>query len=46
MTLGQLRSTMSMEELFAWSAYCEYKSEQEERQMDNARRQAQMRGVR
>jgi hypothetical protein len=46
MTLGQLRSTMSAEELFGWSAYLTLKSEREEKEMEKARQQAQMRGVR
>jgi hypothetical protein len=46
MTVAQLRSSMSTEELYAWSAYCQLKSEEEQKQADNARRQAQMRGVR
>ena len=46
MTLGQLRSTMSAEELFGWSAYCTLKSEREEKEMERSRQQAQMRGVR
>ena len=46
MTLGQLRSTMSVEELLGWSAYCTLKSEREEKEMDKAREQAQMRRVR
>jgi hypothetical protein len=46
MTLAQLRSSMSTEELYAWSAYCEVKAEQEEKAMERSRREAQMRGVR
>lgn len=46
MTLAQLRSSMSTEELYAWSAYCEVKAEQEEKAMERSRREAQMRRVR
>lgn len=46
MTVVQLRSKMSTEELYAWSAYCQLKAEREEQEIDKARRQAQMRGVR
>jgi hypothetical protein len=46
MTLGQLRSTMSAEELQGWSAYLTLKSEREQKEMEQSRRQAQMRGVR
>ena len=46
MTLAQLRSSMSTEELYAWSAYCDLKAEREEEAFEKARRQAQMRGVR
>ena len=46
MTLGQLRSTMSAKELFAWSAYLSVKSDREEKEMEKARQQAQYRKVR
>lgn len=46
MTLGQLRSTMSAEELLGWSAYCTLKSEREEKEIEKSRQQAQFRGVR
>ena len=46
MTLGQLRSTMSAEELYGWSAYLTLKSEREEKEMERSRQQAQMRRVR
>ena len=37
---------MSTEELYAWSAYCELKSEREEKEMEKSRKQAQFRGMR
>ena len=46
MTLGQLRSTMSVKELYGWSAYLTLKAEREEKEMEKARRQAQQRRVR
>ena len=46
MTLGQLRSEMSAEELLGWSAYLTLKSEREEKEMEKARQQAQYRKVR
>ena len=46
MTLGQLRSEMSSEELQGWSAYLALKSEREEKEMERARQQAQYRKVR
>tara|TARA_R100000700_G_scaffold13136_1_gene18546 strand:+ start:1010 stop:1180 length:171 start_codon:yes stop_codon:yes gene_type:complete len=46
MTLGQLRSEMSAEELYGWSAYLTLKSEREEKEIEKAREQAQMRRVR
>jgi hypothetical protein len=46
MTVIQLRNSMSMEELFAWSAYCSLKSEREGKEMEKARQQAQYRRVR
>jgi hypothetical protein len=46
MTLGQLRSTMSAEELYGWSAYLTLKAEREEKEMEKARQQAQYRKVR
>ncbi|ADD94425.1 hypothetical protein [uncultured phage MedDCM-OCT-S05-C36] len=46
MTVAELRSTMSTEELFAWSAYCSLKAEREDKEMEKARRQAQYRRVR
>ncbi len=46
MTLGQLRSTMSAEELQGWSVYLALKSEREEKEMERVRQQAQFRKVR
>jgi hypothetical protein len=46
MTLGQLRSTMSVKELYGWSAYLTLKAEREEKEMEKARQQAQFRKVR
>ena len=46
MTLGQLRSTMSVRELYGWSAYLTLKAEREEQEMEKARQQAQFRKVR
>tara|TARA_X000001382_G_scaffold130857_1_gene127309 strand:+ start:1215 stop:1385 length:171 start_codon:yes stop_codon:yes gene_type:complete len=46
MTLAELRSTMSVQELYGWSAYCQLKAEREEKEIDKARQQAQYRGVR
>ena len=46
MTLGQLRSEMSAEELYGWSAYLTLKSEREEKEIEKARQQAQYRKVR
>ena len=46
MTVAQLRSTMSTEELFAWSAYCSLRAEREDKEMQKARQQAQYRRVR
>ena len=46
MTVAQLRSTMSTEELFAWSAYCSLRAEREDKEMEKARQQAQYRRVR
>tara|TARA_Y100000401_G_scaffold33725_1_gene25104 strand:+ start:3324 stop:3494 length:171 start_codon:yes stop_codon:yes gene_type:complete len=46
MTLLQLRTTMSTEELLGWSAYCTLKAEREEKEMEKARQQAQFRKVR
>ncbi|ADD94198.1 putative phage minor tail protein T [uncultured Mediterranean phage MEDS2 group] len=46
MTLAQLRASMSLEELQAWSVYCSVKSEREEKEMERSRQQAQYRRVR
>jgi len=46
MTLAQLRASMSLEELQAWSVYCTLKAEREEKEMEKARQQAQYRRVR
>jgi len=46
MTVAELRSTMSTEELFAWSAYCSLKAERENKEMERVRQQAQYRRVR
>ena len=46
MTLLQLRTTMSAEELLGWSAYCTLKAEREEKEMEKSRQRAQYRGVR
>jgi hypothetical protein len=46
MTLADLRARMSLEELFAWSAYLSVKSDREEKEMQRAREQAQYRKVR
>ena len=46
MTLLQLRTTMSAEELLGWSVYCTLKAEREEKEMEKARQQAQYRKVR
>ena len=46
MTLTDLRSKMSFEELLGWSAYLSVKSDREEKEMEKARRQAQQRRVR
>tara|TARA_R100000654_G_scaffold20010_1_gene40542 strand:+ start:1754 stop:1924 length:171 start_codon:yes stop_codon:yes gene_type:complete len=46
MTVVQLRSTMSTEELFSWSAYCSLKAEREDKELDKARQQAQYRRMR
>jgi hypothetical protein len=46
MTLGQLRASMSMEELIAWSAYCSVKSDREQKEIERSRQQAQYRRVR
>ena len=46
MTLSQLRSTMSVKELYGWSAYLTLKAEREEKEMEKARQQAQFRKVR
>ena len=46
MTLTQLRASMSMEELLAWSAYCSVKSDREQKEIERSRQQAQYRRVR
>ena len=46
MTLAQLRASMSMEELLAWSAYCSVKSDREQKEIERSRQQAQYRRVR
>lgn len=46
MTLAELRQRMSTEELYAWSAYLNLKSEREEKAYERARREAQYRRVR
>ena len=46
MTLAQLRVSMSMEELLAWSAYCSVKSDREQKEIERSRQQAQYRRVR
>ena len=46
MTLTQLRASMSMEELVAWSAYCSVKSDREQKEIERSRQQAQYRRVR
>ena len=46
MTLAELRARMSFEELLAWSAYLSLKSDREEKEMEKARQQAQLRRVR
>jgi hypothetical protein len=46
MTLAQLRASMSMEELVAWSAYCSVKSDREQKEIERSRQQAQYRRVR
>jgi hypothetical protein len=38
MTLGDLRSRMTPEELLGWSAYFSYVNEEHEKQMEEARR--------
>jgi hypothetical protein len=39
MTLGDLRSRMTPEELLGWSSYFAYVNEEQEKQMEQARRQ-------
>jgi len=46
MTLAQLRASMSMEELVAWSAYYSVKSDREQKEIERSRQQAQYRRVR
>ena len=46
MTLADLRASMSLEELFGWSAYLSVKADREEKEMEKARQQAQYRKVR
>lgn len=46
MTLVQLRTSMSVEELVAWSAYCSVKSDREQKEIERSREQAQYRRVR
>ena len=46
MTLAELRAKMSFEELLGWSAYLSLKSDREEKEMEKARQQAQLRRVR
>tara|TARA_R100001460_G_scaffold63108_3_gene103352 strand:+ start:58 stop:276 length:219 start_codon:yes stop_codon:yes gene_type:complete len=45
-TLAQLRSTMSAEELRGWSAYFQLKNEREEQQIQKAKEQARLQRVR
>tara|TARA_X000001382_G_scaffold124927_2_gene109923 strand:- start:323 stop:553 length:231 start_codon:yes stop_codon:yes gene_type:complete len=46
MTLAQLRASMSLEELQAWSAYCSVKSDREQKEIERSRQEAQYRRVR
>ena len=46
MTLADLRASMSLEELLAWSAYLSVKADREEKEMERSRQQAQFRKVR
>ena len=45
-THKEVREKMSTEELYAWNAYFEIKSEREEEAYEKAKRQAQVRKVR
>ena len=46
MTLVELRGKMSLEEMYGWNAYFNYKTEQEEKAYEKAQRKAQTRKVR
>ena len=46
MTLAELRNKMSLEEMYGWNAYFNYKNEQEEKAYEKAKRKAQTRKVR
>ena len=46
MTLAELRGKMSLEEMYGWNAYFNYKTEQEEKAYEDAKRKAQTRKVR
>jgi len=45
-THREVREKMSVQELYAWNAYFEIKSEREEEAYEKAKRQAQVRKVR
>ena len=45
-THKEVREKMSVQELYAWNAYFELKSEREEEAYEKAKRQAQVRKVR
>ena len=45
-THKEIREKMSVQELYAWNAYFEIKSEREEEAYEKAKRQAQVRKVR
>tara|TARA_R100000995_G_scaffold82920_2_gene57667 strand:+ start:149 stop:319 length:171 start_codon:yes stop_codon:yes gene_type:complete len=45
-THREIREKMSLQELVAWSAYFQIKSEREDEAMEKAKRQAQVRKVR
>ena len=46
MTLVEVRNKMSLEEMYGWNGYFNYKSEQEEKAYEDAKRKAQTRKVR
>ena len=42
-TLTELRETMTLEELYLWQAFYQYRSEEEEKAQEKARKQSQRR---